>query len=63
MSGGVVGDVEEEEEEVLYEIESLPEPRIKHNIFRNKHLLNRSQPWLRTSDLGFPDECLMLAGR
>ena len=42
MSGGGVGDTEEEEEEDLYQIESLPEPKIKQNIFRNKHLLNRS---------------------
>ena len=42
--GGEHGGDEDEEDEPLYELETLPEPKLKQNIFRNKHLLNR---WIK----------------
>ena len=39
--GPLGGEEEEEEEEPLYQIEHLPEPKLKHNVFRNKHLVLR----------------------
>ena len=39
--GGDHGD-DDEDDEPLYQLETLPEPKLKQNIFRNKHLLNRS---------------------
>ena len=39
--GGDHGGGEDEDDEPLYELETLPEPKLKQNIFRNKHLLNR----------------------
>ena len=39
--GGEHGGDEDEDDEPLYELETLPEPKLKQNIFRNKHLLNR----------------------
>ena len=39
--GGDHGGDEDEDDEPLYQLEALPEPKLKQNIFRNKHLLNR----------------------
>ena len=42
--GGDHGGDEDEDDEPLYQLEALPEPKLKQNIFRNKHLLNR---WIK----------------
>ena len=44
QGGGMGGDHgdDDEDDEPLYQLETLPEPKLKQNIFRNKHLLNRS---------------------
>ena len=41
LTEGPLGGEEEEEEEPLYQIEQMPEPKFKHNVFRNKHLVLR----------------------